>query len=213
MTHYRRILAALALAGGVGVTGIALAQPAPSDAPPPPDAEPRAEAPAMPMGPMGGPEGRFHGPRGPRIDFAAIDANGDGVLTREELSERAAGRLAGADGNGDGALDRDELIAALPGPRDQITNVFAPNPAEMRADRLIAFMGASDAGQFQIRDFADRQVNAVVAKLDRDHDGSISQAEAAPKGKPHRHPHGDDGGPGDARGDGRGDDRGGDPRG
>lgn len=211
MNHTRRILAALALAGGVGVTGIALAQTAPTDTPPAPPPGAEAGAPDMAMGseamgPERGPEGRspHHGRRGSRIDFAAIDADRDGELTREELSQRAAGRLAEADGNGDGALDRDEIIASLPGPRDQIINVFEPNPAEVRADRLIAFMGAGDSGQFQIQDFADRQVNAIVAKLDRDHDGSISEAEAAPKGKPHRHPREDGDRGGDRDGDRRG---------
>ncbi|TPE50268.1 hypothetical protein FJM51_12755 [Amaricoccus solimangrovi] len=141
----------------------------------------------MPLDPVGGPGPR--GPRmgshpgagGPRIDFAAIDANGDGALSREELETRATGRLSAADTNGDGALDRDELVAALPGPRDQILMIFAPDPAAERADRLLAFMGATDAGRIGIEALADRQVNAITAALDTDHDGAISQAEATAK--------------------------------
>lgn len=203
MRHTRRILAAAGFIGGIAITGAVLAQPAPTDAPPPPP--PPAEGPAAQGFPLdlvgpGGPGGPG-GPRGhgPMLDFTAIDTNGDKILSRDELTARATARLAVADTNKDGALDRAELVAALPAPPSDILMVFAPNPAEQGADRLLAFLGATDAGKIEIAALADRQVNAVIARFDTDHDGAISTREAAPK-PPHKGPRGPGGCGGDERG-------------
>ena len=189
MRQYRNILAVAGLLGGVAVTGAVLAQPAPTEAPPPP---PPAEAQGLPVDLLDGPggpgrpgrgHGPAHGPRGPRgpmLDFAAIDANGDKVLSRDELLQRATARIATIDTSGDGAIDRVELIAVFPAPPDlALMDVFGPNPAELRADRILAFMGAAESGRFEVGALAERRVNALLARLDRDRDGAISEAEAA----------------------------------
>lgn len=187
MIRYQRILAGVTLAGGIAVTSVVLAQTAPTETPPPPPADQQAGD-----MPMAGPDGPM-APRMPRghgrgaLDFAAIDADGDGVLSREELGQRASERLGAADANGDGSLDREELIAVMPGSRGgPIFDVFAPDPAAERADRLLAYMGAGDAGTIEVQAIAERQVNAALARFDRDHDGAISQDEATAKhGKRH----------------------------
>ena len=118
--------------------------------------------------------GGFHG----EIDVVAIDTDGNGVLTRAELQARAAERLARADENGDGGLDRMEIVALMPGPRGGFLNLFAEDPAERMADRLIALMGGTEAGRVEIAALADRRVNALLALADTDRDAAISLEEA-----------------------------------
>jgi hypothetical protein len=123
---------------------------------------------------------------GPGLDFGAIDTDSNAALSRTELTARATARLAEPDANGDGALDRDELIASMPSPRGGMFMVFAPDPAEARADRLLAMMGATEAGRVEIAALAERQVNGLLARLDTDRDGAVSQAEAEAKAERHR---------------------------
>ncbi len=144
-----------------------------------------------PMGPMG------MGPGG-GIDFAAIDTDGNGSLSRAELQARAAARLAEIDENSDGVLDRDELIAAVPGPHGGFVAVFAPDPAERFVDRILAMMGATESGQVDVTVMADHRVNMLLAVADENRDAAISQAEADAMQAHHRHGRGDRGdrGPG-----------------
>lgn len=147
------------------------------------------------------------------LDFAVIDTDGDGSLSRAELQARAVARLARADANGDGLLDRAEIIAILPAPHSSYFDVFAPDPAEAMADRLLALMGATETGQVEISALADRRVNTLLARVDADRDAAISQAEAdgyaarrGGRGHDHDHGwrHGPEGGPGEGRGRGPG---------
>lgn len=189
MTRLSQLTATAALLAGLITAAAAIAQ----DTTPPPPA-PNADAAEGPPPGRPGPGMMMmmmrRGP-GPVIDFAAIDTDDNGILSREELTARATAKLAAADGNGDGALQRTELIAAMPGPRDSIMMVFAPDPAAERADRLLEFMSATDAGQIEIAALADRQVNGILAWIDTNHDGSISktEADAAAKQGP-KPPHG-----------------------
>jgi Ca2+-binding EF-hand superfamily protein len=153
MKHLKTIAAAAALLGGVAAAGLVAAQ----------------DGPRGPGGPMG-----FGGP----IDFVAIDANADGSLSRDELVARATERMSAADANGDGTIDRAELIAFLPAPRGGLMQVFAPNPAEDMADRVLALLGATEAGQVELGTLTDARVNLLMATADADHDGAISRAEA-----------------------------------
>jgi hypothetical protein len=118
--------------------------------------------------------GGFHG----EIDVVAIDTDGNGVLTRAELQARAVERLARADENGDGSLELVEIVALLPGPRHGFLNVFAEDPAERMADRLLALMGATETGRVEIAALADRRVNGLLAMADTDRDAAISLEEA-----------------------------------
>lgn len=132
-----------------------------------------AGAAAAQPGPMGG-MGPGHG----EIDFAAIDTDGNGLLSRAELQARAQARLAAADANGDGILDRTEIIALFPAPPGRMFEVFSADPAERMADRLLALMGATEAGQVELTALADRRVNMLLARADEDRDAAISTAEA-----------------------------------
>ena len=163
MTRIARIATAVALLGGTAAAGIAAAQ----------DGRP-AGGPMMMMG---------WGPG--RIDFAAIDTDGNGSLSRAELEARASARLAQADTDGNGTISRAELVEALPARRGGLLDLFGPDPAEALADRVLAVMGATEAGQITIADFAGQRVNFLLAFADTDRDSAISQAEADAMGERH----------------------------
>jgi hypothetical protein len=156
MTRIARFTTAAALLGGIAAAGMAAAQAGPPDGPP--------------AGPMMGHRGG--------LDCPAIDTDGNGSLSRAELVARASERLARADANGDGTLDRAEIVAAMPGPHGGLVNLFAPDPGEAFADRLLAMMGATETGQVTIADMAGKRVNFLFAFADTDRDAAISQAEA-----------------------------------
>ncbi len=139
------ILAALAVAAGMGVAAPALAD--------------------------------RGGMRGAQLDFDAIDADGDGAITRAELEAHGTARLAEYDANGDGMLDRAELIAMTPASRG-MRPLFQRDPAEMRVDRLLGRHDAEEAGAVAVAELLDRRVAMTLRMWDRDQDGAISRAEA-----------------------------------
>lgn len=60
-------------------------------------------------GALAGHDGDHGGKRGKH--FEHMDTNGDGVITEDELSERAANLIEKADTDGDGAVSKDEMKA------------------------------------------------------------------------------------------------------
>ncbi len=52
------------------------------------------------------------GMRGGHMSFEALDADGNGEISREEMTNHRQVRFSGADADGNGALSRDEMIAA-----------------------------------------------------------------------------------------------------
>jgi len=130
------------------------------------------------MGSMGGPMGPLAGPTAGGLDFVAIDTDRNGSLSRAELQARAMARLAVIDTDHDGALDRDELVVALSDRRGRLVALFSVDPAEARADRLIARMGGTEAGRVEVAVLASDRVNRLLAFADTDRDAAISQAEA-----------------------------------
>jgi Ca2+-binding EF-hand superfamily protein len=113
------------------------------------------------------------------LDFAAIDTDANGTLSRAELEARATARIGGIDTNGDGFLERAEIVEAMPGPRGGMMGVFRADPAEERADRMLAMMGATEAGRVEVTVLTARQVDGLLARLDSDRDGAISKDEVA----------------------------------
>ncbi len=67
----------------------------------------------------------------------------------------------------------------MPGPRGGLTGVFRADPGEARADRMLATMGATEAGRVEVVVLSARQVDGLLARLDTDRDGAISQGEVA----------------------------------
>lgn len=94
------------------------------------------------------------------------DANGDGVITRDEFLAAAAARFARRDRNGDGALDRSDR--PVPPPPPQGTNGAPPRPEGP------ARMGRNISRE-QFRAGALRRFERV----DTNHDGKIDATELA----------------------------------
>ncbi|HMQ91943.1 MAG TPA: hypothetical protein PKA33_11140 [Amaricoccus sp.] len=153
MTKTMRAALAATLLGGLAIGGAALAHD------------------RLGAGPGDGP--------GRGLDFAAIDTDANGSLSRAELEARANARVGEIDANGDGFLERAEIIAVIPAPRGGLMDVFRQDPSEARADRLLAMMGATEEGRFEVTALTTRQVNGLLARFDTDRDGAISQHEAA----------------------------------
>lgn len=113
------------------------------------------------------------GPRGPRLDFATMDTDGDGKITKEEMAAAAAARFAEADTNGDGSLSTEELVARME------ARAAAREAERMQrgADRMIERMDANDDGVLSADEMAPRDDSRMFARLDADEDGAISQEE------------------------------------
>jgi Ca2+-binding EF-hand superfamily protein len=100
--------------------------------------------------------------------FDSADANGDGVITREEFHaarERLFGRL---DRNGDGFIDRDDLSGRLAGRQK----------AQERLTELIAQLDTDGDGRVSKAEFIDGPT-PLFDRADTDHDGKLSQDEVA----------------------------------
>ncbi|MFN3642695.1 MAG: EF-hand domain-containing protein [Gemmobacter sp.] len=122
---------------------------------------------------------RDHG-RGPgMLDglFERFDANGDGRITREEIANHRAERIAALDADGDGFVSRDEAIA------------FARTEAAARAERAAGAMfdradadGDGRLSAAEVMTAADRagapSLTMMFDRLDADGDGAITRAEA-----------------------------------
>jgi hypothetical protein len=90
MTRFSKLLLAVAL-GGTALTGAAYA------------AQDQAAAPA--------PAGMHHHHRGHGDRLARLDANKDGVITRDEAIAAATARFDKLDANHDGKIDQAEMAA------------------------------------------------------------------------------------------------------
>ena len=100
-------------------------------------------------------------------DFATLDADGDGILTQEEMESRGAARFAEADTDGDGGLSADELTAAA-----------AARAAE-RTARMLERLDTNGDGLLQQTEMQPRgdRAGKMFERMDTDGDGGISEAE------------------------------------
>lgn len=131
-----------------------------------------------------GPEG----PGGPHPDlleiFAEIDANGDGLLSLEELSAHRAARFAAADANGDGALVAEEVAA-------EMLKRMQEKLAE-RSQQMIENHDTDGDGKVTADEMGPGPAEMRFARIDTDNDGAISKEEAREAMKRlRRHGHGE----------------------
>jgi hypothetical protein len=121
-------------------------------------------------GPFGGP---FGGPMGFGLvlpDFAAIDADGNGQVTKAELEAFRAARAAEVDGNGDGLVSVEELRAA--------DLKQAEARATERAQRMIAAHDTDGDGQLSAAEMVMPPVpEGLFDRVDANGDGAITEAE------------------------------------
>jgi hypothetical protein len=115
----------------------------------------------------GGPFGPLDGPP---ADFATLDADGDGLVTRAELQAYRSARFAAADSDGNGMLSVEEMVAAREAQR--LAQVTA------RAERtIVAFDADGDGGLSKAELPGNQMAGTMILRLDTDGDGAVSQAE------------------------------------
>jgi len=107
---------------------------------------------------------------GPRMDFATMDADGDGSITAEDLEALRDRRFTMLDADGDGQVSRQEFMdraAAQAGERagTMFDRMDADGDGTLGRDAIEARRGPGPD--------ADR----LIARFDSDGDGAVSQAE------------------------------------
>ncbi|MFN3936204.1 MAG: EF-hand domain-containing protein [Gemmobacter sp.] len=127
---------------------------------------------AMPAASQG--HGTHHRGMGTMFDFDALDRDGDGRITREEIEAARAERIARLDADGDGVITREELLAFE---MDE-----ARRRVEARVDRIMAALDADGDGRITaaealVRMPAARMADRMFSRLDTDGDGAITRAE------------------------------------
>ena len=109
---------------------------------------------------------------GPAFDFAAIDADGDGRLTQEELATHRAAELAALDADGDGFVTGEEMVARI---RTQMQERMAE-----RATRQLERFDADGDGKVAVAELPEAGIGErMFAAIDADGDGAITEEEIA----------------------------------
>ncbi|OCX64558.1 hypothetical protein BFP70_11015 [Thioclava sp. SK-1] len=167
-TTFKTTIAAALLAGtSLAVVGVAFAQdatPAPQDsaATPAPVAKP-------PMPHMG------KGENGPRMgfDFVAVDTNGDGQITLEEIEAKRQADAAALDSDGNGLISAEELVAQ--------EMAQAQSRIEARVAKRIEMFDADGDGSLSAAELIERPTAAagMFARIDANGDGAVTQEELA----------------------------------
>ncbi len=120
----------------------------------------------MGFGMMGGAD---DGP-GAAFDFAKVDANGDGKITREELAAGRQAGVAGIDADGDQLISAEELAAKM--------MAEAKARIEARAKDRVAAQDANGDGKLSVEELiAPRIGTRLFERADADGDGAVSEAE------------------------------------
>lgn len=104
--------------------------------------------------------------RGQPLRFDAMDANGDGEISRDEMAGLRAARFEQTDANGDGALSLEELEAE------------ARARAATHAERMMARLDANEDGKLSPEELAEAPgPDWRFQRMDRDGDGVVSKRE------------------------------------
>lgn len=122
-------------------------------------------------------EGRMGGQGGPAAmmpDFATLDTDGDGKITRAELEARQLELQKAMDPDGDGFITREEMKAHAA--------AEAVKRAEAMVDRMFDRRDADKDGRLSAAEAMSGPMNGagfdrMFTRLDRDSDGAISKAE------------------------------------
>jgi hypothetical protein len=123
------------------------------------------------LGPMGGMGRGGDVPNMGPLSIEALDTDGDGGVTPEEVEARKAARFAQADADGDGGLSAEELVALEDIVRDEMRAV--------RAAAQVQTMDDDGDGLLQAAEIEARtpRIQPVFDRLDADDDGAITRAE------------------------------------
>ncbi|MFY0690661.1 MAG: calcium-binding protein [Paracoccaceae bacterium] len=109
--------------------------------------------------------------QGGRANFDAIDTDGNGELSQEELQNRGQARFAAADANSDGLLSKQELIArAEERMQERLTR---------RIDKMMERRDANGDGLLSAEELTPPPDRAAgrFERMDEDQSGGISKEE------------------------------------
>lgn len=108
--------------------------------------------------------------RGMQIDFSALDTNGGGQISTQELNAQTRARFDAIDTNGDGTISAEEMTAHREAER-------AARAERMQA-RVIERLDTDGDGAISFEEMAAvSRHDRLIERLDTDGDGMISQAE------------------------------------
>ncbi len=108
---------------------------------------------------------------GMELDFAALDADKDGKVSKDEIAALRAARVTAADANGDGKLSVDEIAAMHMAAMEKAS-------ANMAA-RMVERLDTDGDMMLTAAEMMDRPMPAMMFdRLDTNEDGFIDQAEA-----------------------------------
>lgn len=100
-----------------------------------------------------------------RPSFEQLDANGDGMVTLEEMQNSAQAKFNESDTNGDGQLSVDELTAAAERERSRMI------------ERLMEKKDTNGDGMLSLEEMAPPNAGRLFERADADGDGAISLEE------------------------------------
>jgi len=102
-------------------------------------------------------------------DFATLDADGDGLVTAEEIAAHGQTRFDAADTDADGAISAEEFATALAARQSD------------RADRMFDRLDANNDGSLSAdeleRPRQAERLERMIARADTDDDGALNAEE------------------------------------
>lgn len=118
-----------------------------------------------------------------RPSFEELDANGDKVISKEEIAGHARGRFNASDTNKDGRLSAEEIIA--------MHLAQATEMARSRQAKMIEKLDKDNDGLLSFEEMQARRKgpnpDRMLAHLDKDDNGMISEEEfASAKNRGHK---------------------------
>lgn len=134
----------------------------------------------------GGPgmQGAFGAGGGMQMTFAALDADGDGQITEEDLRALAEARFNEIDLDGSGTLGADELAASMHSQMTERMGDRAPRRGDSvtmmttMAERMVAARDTDGDGMLSMAELEPANgFGRMIDRFDTDDDNAISQAE------------------------------------